>query len=206
MAQFTAKTAQTTAHLAEVVQRVGTANLLNAQGLTIAGKTSEKAGIQEALGSVIVESTNVFITSKGTPALQIKLTKGTKYRLINDKDVQTAKEDMFVGCYGKFAADVSKGMEAVLTTNPNATILYIDGNEISEHAPNNNQVSFNDNSAINLPDAKQMTKLLLSGVTNGVELKTKWATLGDVQKAAILGENNLPTTATVEQLGAILAV
>jgi len=102
-------------------------------------------------------------------------------------------------------------LATILAINPSIELLYMDCDQdgkitVSEHAPNNDQVSFNDNSAIHLPDAKQMTKLLLSGVTNGVELKTKWATLGDAQKVAILGENNLPTTATVEQLGAILAV
>lgn len=199
MAQFTAKTAQTTALLAEVVQKVGTANLLNAQGLTIAGKTSEKSGIQEALGSVIVESTNVFITSKGTPALQIKLTKGTKYRLINDTDVQTAKEDMFVGCYGKFAADVSKGMEAVLTTNPNATILYIDGNEISEHAPNNDQVTFGDNSAINLQSYPITVGLIDEAVTIA-DFRTQFNALTAAQKKKVAKEITANEAATLDQI------
>lgn len=170
-------------------------------------------GVTAISGRFPVDSANIYVSKNNKIGYSVKGDDGTIYQNFDGKigEVKGGKGNE-LGMFRSVAIEFSEDLQSFCAINPTCLKVYVRFNketkrhEFSTNAPNNDQITFSDSSVIHLPDAKQMTKLLLSGVTNGVELKTKWATLGDVQKVAILGENGLLTTATVEQLGAILAV
>ena len=163
-------------------------------------------GVTAISGSFPINTANIYVSKNNKIGYSVKGDDGTIYQNFDGKigEVKGGKGNE-LGMFRSVAIEFSEDLQSFCAINPTCLKVYVRFNketkrhEFSTNAPNNDQVSFNDDSAINLEKFPITSGFIDDADTIG-DFKTQFNALKPAQMKKVAKEIVGNEAATLNQI------